>query len=256
MKITRALITTVGAAALVATSGVAAQAEEAFSVTADGLASMGTLSELPQTSEVSLAVSNLPAGVGLYAFHCLVPPPGGDPTPTRCDESAGSLVYIPAGGSAQTLTQPITTNAQFEGKNPNPLSGDTGVTDVDCRQDMCAIYTLGAGRASTDPAYVNVFFTRFAAVDSQRDDRIRATVRGQVVKGDWRPKAFYSKYSNFTVTLRSGETPSMSSDACDVNRDGKIRALKKSGTCTVTITSPGNGEFAPAEREIEFRLAN
>lgn len=255
MKITRALITTVGAAALVVTSSAAAQAADGFSVTAGGQPSMGTIANLPQTSEVPVDVNNLPAGVGLYAFHCLVPTPGGDPTPTRCDESAGSLIYIPAGGTTQSVSLPITVNAQFQGKNPNPYSGDQGVTDVNCRVDMCAVYTLGAGQASTDRAYVNVFFTTFVEVGPQKADRVRASVRGQVIKGDWRPKVFYSKYSDFAVTLRSGETPSMSSDSCDVTRDGKIRALKKSGTCTVTITSPGNAQFAPAEREVEFRLA-
>ena len=253
MKFTRGLITVVGAAALVATGGAVAHAEGDFAVTADGVSSFGTLADLPQTSQVSLGVSNLPSGVGLYAFHCLVPPLGANPTPTRCDESTGSLVYIPAAGE-QSVTVPITANAQFQGKDPNPYSQDPGTTDVNCREDMCAIYTLGAGQASTDPTYVQVFFTQFAAVDPSSDDRVRATVRGQVVKGTWRPKAFYSKYSNYEVSLRSGETPSLSSDSCDVTRDGKIRALKTSGTCTVTITSPGNAEYGPAERQIEFRL--
>lgn len=253
MNITRALITAVGAAALVAATGATAQAAGAFSVTANGVPSMGTLSELPQTSDITLAVSNLPAGVGLYAFHCLVPPPGGDPTPTRCDDANGSLVYIPPAGD-QSPTTPITVNAQFQGKNPNPYSGDTGVTDVNCRQDMCAVYTLGGGQASTDPTYVSVFFTQFAAVGPQQADRVRATIRDHVIKVGKAPWVRYSTYSPFVVTLKSGETPSISSDACDVTKDGKIRALKKSGTCTVTITSAGNNDYAPAEREIEFRL--
>jgi len=93
-----------------------------------------------------------------------------------------------------------------------------------------------------------------AEVGAQDRDRVRATIRGKAIKGDWQPKVSYSKASEFVVTLTSGLTPSLSSDACQVSKAGKIRALKKSGTCTVTITSSGNDEFAPAEREIEFRL--
>lgn len=254
MGISRMLAAAVGAAALVATSVSIAQAEGEFSVTADGVATMGTLGDLPQTSQVSLAVNNLPAAVGLYAFHCLVPPPGGSPVPTRCDYADGTQVYIPAGSAGDAAVRPIAVNAQFEGKDPNPMSTDTGMTDVDCRSDMCAIYTLGAGRDSANPAYTTVFFTSFAEVGAQDRDRVRATIRGKAIKGDWQPKVSYSKASEFVVTLTSGLTPSLSSDACQVSKAGKIRALKKSGTCTVTITSSGNDEFAPAEREIEFRL--
>lgn len=258
MSLIRSVAVATGVLALSAMTLTPAQAgvpgATDFAVTADGVANRGTVADLPPSSSVSLAISNLPANVGLYAFHCLVPPPGASPVPTRCDAGTGTLVYIPATAALQTVTVPIVVNAQFEGRNPNPQTGDSGVTDVNCQSDRCAIYTLGAGRESANPAYVQFFSTEFAAVGPRDQDWAVATVRGQIVKGAWQPKASYSKASDFRVTLKSGLQASLESDNCQVSTPNRIRALKKSGICTVTITSPGNDEWAPYEREISFRL--
>lgn len=256
MRIAR--VAALGAAALAVTASTLTAAQVAgaadFDVTANGIASGGTLADLPATSTVTMAVSNLPANVGLYAFHCLVPPPGASPVPTRCDAGEGTLMYVVAQAAEQTTSRPIVTNAEFVGKNPNPQTGDTGTTDVNCRVDMCAIYTLGAGRESANRAYSKFFFTKFAEVGPQANDWAVATIRGQVIKGSWQPKVSNAKASPFIVTLKSGLTASLSSDACEVSKAGKIRALKTSGTCTVTITSSGDDAWAPFEREITFRL--
>jgi hypothetical protein len=247
-----------GAAALAitATSLTAAQVASAdgFSVTANGIANRGTLADLPPSSSVVMAVSNLPADVGIYAFHCLVPPPGGSPVPTRCDAGEGTLMYVVAATTPQTTTRPIVVNAEFLGKNPNDRSGDSGTTAVDCRTDTCAIYTLGAGRESANQVYINTFRTSFADVGPRAQDWAVAEIRGKIIKGAWQPRVSNARASNFVVTLKSGLTVSLASDACEVSQTGKIRALKKSGTCTVTITSSGDDQWAPYEREITFRL--
>ena len=164
MRIMRVTALTAAALAMTATTLSAAQVATAadFSVTANGVASGGTVADLPASATVQMAVNNLPAGVGLYAFHCLVPPPGASPVPIRCDAGSGTLVYIMAADQAQTTSRPIVANAEFVGKNPNPQTGDTGTTDVNCRVDTCAIYTLGAGRDSTNRAYTKFFATEFA----------------------------------------------------------------------------------------------
>ena len=264
MRLIRSLTVVAGAVALAASTITAAQAYSDppatpptgtdFSVTADGVPNRGTLSDLPPSSSVAMAISNLPANVGLYAFHCLVPPPGASPVPTRCDAGEGTLVYLVEAPTVQTVTRPIVVNAEFVGKNPNPQTGDTGTTDVNCQTDTCAIYTLGAGRASANPAYVTSFATQFAAIGPRANDWAVASIRGQVIRGDWQPRVSNSKASPFTVTLKSGLRASLDSVACQVSQRGEIRALKRSGTCTVTITSPGNEEWAAFEREIRFRL--
>jgi hypothetical protein len=247
-----------GAAAAVAVAATALSAAQVataddFDVTAGGVASGETLTDLPPTSTVTMAVSNLPAGVGLYAFHCLVPPPGAMPIPTRCDDGEGTLMYIVAAGAPQTTTRPLVVNAEFLGKNPNPQTGDTGTTQVNCRVDACAIYTLGAGRDSANPAYIRTFATTFAKVGPRMKDRAVVSLNGKKVKPGRERTVFNSKATPFVVTLKSGLTPSLSSKKCDV-RGGEIRALTTRGACNVRITAPGNEEYRPFRGTVTFKI--
>ena len=246
-----------GAAALAVTASLltAAQAATAadFSVTANGVANGGTVENLQPSSSVTMAVSNLPAGVGLYAFHCLVPPPGASPVPTRCDSGEGSLMYILAATTEQTTTRPLTVNAEFVGSNPNPQGGDTGTTDVNCRVDMCAIYTLGAGRESANPAYVTFFRTAFAAVGPRAKDSAEVKLDNRVVRPGRDRVVSYSKATPFTVTMASGQTASLSSKKCDV-RNGEIRALTTKGSCAVKISTPGNDDYRPYQATVTFKI--
>jgi hypothetical protein len=255
MRIMRAAALMAAALAMTATTLSAAQVATAddFSVTANGVASGGTLSNLPSSSTVSLAVNNLPANVGLYAFHCLVPPPGASRVPTRCDDAMNSLINILAKPTAQTLTAPIAVNAQFVGKNPNPQTGDTGTTSVDCRKDTCAIYTLGAGRDSANPAYVTFFPTVFAAVGPRMKDSAVVTLDNRVVRPGRERTIRYGEAVPFSVTLTSGLTPSLASKKCDV-RNGEIRALTRNGACAVQITSSGNEQYRPFRATVTFKI--
>ena len=75
MRLIRSLTVVAGAVALAASTITAAQAYSDppatpptgtdFSVTADGVPNRGTLSDLPPSSSVAMAISNLPANVGL-----------------------------------------------------------------------------------------------------------------------------------------------------------------------------------------------
>lgn len=246
-----------GAAALAVTASMLTAAQVAtadgFTVTANGVANGGRIDNLPPSSTVTMSVGNLPAGVGLYAFHCLVPPPGGSPVPTRCDAGDGSLVYILAATSPQTTTRPLTVNAEFEGKNPNPQGGDTGTTDVNCRVDMCAIYTLGAGRESANPAYVKVFFMGFAAVGPRAKDSAVVKLDNRAVRPGRERVVSYSKATPFTVIMASGQTASLESKKCDV-RNGEIRALTTKGSCAVKISTPGNDAYRPYHATVTFKI--
>ena len=246
-----------GAAALAVTASMLTAAQVAtaddFSVTANGVANRGTVENLPPSSSVTMGVSNLPAGVGLYAFHCLVPPPGASPVPTRCDFGPGALVDIPAGASLQSVTVPIVVNAEFLGGNPNPQTGDTGTTHVNCRIDTCAIYTLGARAASTNPAYITFFRTTFAAVGPRAKDSAVVKLDNRVVRPGRERVVSYSKATPFTVTMASGQTASLSSKKCDV-RNGEIRALTPKGSCAVKISTPGNDDYRPYQATVTFKI--
>lgn len=255
MRIAR--IAALGAATLAVTAAslTATQAAGAadFAVTANGVANGQPVTNLPQSSNVDLAISNLPAGVGLYALHCLVPAPGASPVPNRCDTSAGSFVYVVAAGQDRDLVEFIRVNAEFTGSNPNPQTGDSGTTDVDCRVDNCAIYTLGAGAASSNPAYVRSFPTEFAPVGQRMKDRAVVSLNGKVVKPGRERAVSYFQPKMLDVTLKSGVEASLTSKKCSV-QGGEIRALTRKGSCTVRITSPGNDEYRPLKATVTFKI--
>ncbi|MFM1964626.1 MAG: hypothetical protein RL134_351 [Actinomycetota bacterium] len=253
MNLTRSIVITAGALALTAATLTPAHAEGEFAVTANGVTNGGTLSALPPSSSVQMAVSNLPANVGLYAFHCLVPGPGASPVPTRCDAGTGALVYVMAAAESQTTTRPLVVNAEFVGKNPNPQAGDSGTTDVNCRVDTCAIYTLGAGRDSANRAYITFFPTQFASTAPRLKDSAVVTLDNRVVRPGRDRAIRYGQALPFSVTLASGITPSLSSKKCDV-RNGEIRALTRNGSCAVQITSPGNEEYRAFRATVTFKI--
>lgn len=225
-----------------------------YNATAGGVSANQPITGLPASSSVTLAIANLPAGVGLYGLHCLLPT---DPqsAPTRCDVGDGALVYIVSSDVERTsITQAMTVNREFTGANPNPRAGDSGTSPVNCATDSCGIYVLGAGTASTQPQWIRFFPTSFAAAPVIRaiDD---ATVRfnGTVLVPTQRPVVSNSRSTNFTVTMASGIRATLSSGRCEVRRS-KIRALATSGVCVVRITTTGNDAYLPFSGSVRFRL--
>lgn len=252
---------TLGLVAAGAAIATPASAADAYNATIAGQRSFTPLVNLVQSSTLTVDVVNLPAGVGLYALHCKVP---ADPrtAPTVCDQSAGAAAYLPATDAARaTATLPIKVNAEFYGTNPNPTAGGPGGESVDCRADTgnprsttCSVYVLGAGKESANPAYLRVFPTVFVPVSATRvSDVATVTLDGTVVRRGARPQVSAAMAAPFTVTLKSGLTPSLSSDTCSI-ANGKISALASQGTCTVLITSTGGKFYTPIVTTQVFRL--
>ena len=235
-----------------ATAVVPAQAEGAFNATVAGANSMTPLVALETSSVQPVAVTNLPANVGLYGLHCAVPM-NPRSAPTLCDSSTDSLVYIPATAADRaSVAAKIKVNGEFYGTNPNPQSGTSANKSVDCRVEVapgmgaCAVYILGAGRESANPTYLRVFPTVFKSVRADRKTdkvKVRPKTRSTLTQ-DGR---------SFSARTRSGLTPSITSDNCSV-RDGKITALADSGTCTITIVTTGGRNFKPLVATRSFKL--
>lgn len=253
------LVTTVAAAAALATPALAA---DGYDATVAGQPGYSPLVNLVQSSTLTVDVANLPAGVGLYALHCKVP---ADPRqmPTLCDTSPGAFAYLPATGATRATAQlPIRVNAEFWGTNPNPTAGATVDESVDCRvstgdprSTTCAVYVLGAGRESANPAYLRVFPTVFSPVRADRaTDVATVTVDGKVVAAGAKTTLTQGKAVSFSVKTKSGLTAFASGDSCTV-ADGKITALKAEGTCTVRITTTGGKNFKPLVVTRTFALA-
>ena len=240
-----------------------ASAADAYNATVAGQRGFTPLVNLVQSSTLTVDVVNLPAGVGLYALHCKVP---ADPrsAPTVCDQSTDAAAYLPATDAARgTAALPIKVNAEFWGTNPNPSTGVVTGESVDCRADTgnprattCAVYVLGAGKESANPAYLRIFPTVFKPITAQRSNDVATITLGTtVVKRGTTPKLVANKAVPFTVSLKSGLTPSVSADNCTIDTEkDTITALKNQGTCVVRITSTGGNVYKPLVKTQVFRL--
>ena len=257
-------LTLLAAGALVGSATASAHATPGgFDVTIAEQPANSVLAALPPSVNLDVAVSGLPETVGMYALHCAVPE-NPRSAPTQCDGGTGTLVYLPAGsvrgGSAQF---PLKVNAEFYGVNPNPQGAPDAPELVDCRVDTgnprsttCAVYILGAGRESSNPAYLRVFPTQFNALTKdRRNDTIKVMVDGKRVTKRSAPALVEGVATPFKVSLGSGLTPTVSSTTCSVE-DSSITALSNRGTCTVTISSSGGKNVKPLMQQYNFDLTS
>lgn len=214
------------------------------------------LVNLAQSSTQTIDVSNLPANVGLYALHCVLPT---DPrqAPTQCDDSATGLAYLTATPSDRPTVQiPIKVNAEFYGTNPNPTTSGSASGPVDCRVSSCAVYVLGAGKESANPQYIRVWPTVFTPVTGTRKaDVATVTIGGRTISpaNSGAKPTISTTPVTFSVSLASGLTPTVSSQDCAVTA-GRIAAITPSGTCTVLITSTGGKYVLPIVTTQVIRL--
>jgi hypothetical protein len=238
-----------------------AYAAGGYNATVAGQQNFTPLVNLATSSVQPVAVVNLPANVGLYGMHCKVP---ADPrqAPTLCDMSADAIRYLPAAGTETASTSfPLKVNGEFYGMNPNPTV-QSAPASVDCRvptgnprSTTCAVYILGAGKESANPAYMRIFPTMFSPVRPDRKTDLAAvSLDGNLALRREQPKLTQGAAVPFSVKLKSGLTPSLLSDNCSVT-GGKITALKSTGTCTVTITSTGGRNYKPIVQNRVFQLA-
>lgn len=235
-----------------------AHAASAYNATVAGQPGTGRapLVNLVQSSVQTVDVANLPANVGLYALHCVLPM---DPrqAPTQCDDSETGLAYLTATSSDRASVQiPIKVNAEFYGTNPNPTASGTTEGPVDCRATACAVYVLGAGRESANPQYIRVWPTKFNPVTTVRKADVATVSIGSKTitpaNAGVRP-TITTKPVKFAVTLASGLTPTVSSQGCTIS-EGTIAAISPTGTCTVRITSTGGKYYQPILTEQTIKL--
>lgn len=250
-----------GALALVLMASPALAADGVYNATIAGQRNYSSLVNLAPSSTQQVAVVNLPANVGLYALHCKMP---ADPrsAPKLCDSSADSLAYLPAAPDARaTATIPFKLNGDFFGTDPNPTAGSSAGESVDCRvpagdprSTTCAVYVLGAGRESANPAYMRIFPTVFSPVKASRGtDVATISLAGAALAKGATPKLSAAAPVSMAVTLKSGLKPTLSADNCSVTAT-TITALKPAGTCTVRIVSTGGANTKPLVTTQVFRL--
>jgi len=132
---------------------------------------------------------------------------------------------------------------------------------VDCRADTgnprattCAIYVLGAGKDSANPAYIRFWPEVFSPVRSDRKNDVATIVyNGTTVAKGAKPKLSMAKPGTFAVSTASGLTPDVVGDKCSI-KDGKITALQSNGACVVRLTTNGGKNYKPLVQVQVFKL--
>jgi hypothetical protein len=257
----RAAAVTVGLVLAGTTLAGPALAAGGYDATIAGQANGTPLVNLAPSSQQTVDVVNLPGGVGLYGLHCKVP---ADPrqVPTLCDASPGSLFYLTATSADRaTATFPLKVNGEFFGTNPNPTAGPSLGQSVDCRADTgnprlttCALYVIGAGKDSANPAYIRFFPTVFSPVKAdRRNDSATITYNGTVLTKGAKPKLSAGKPGTFSVVTASGLTPYVVGDKCTI-ANGTITAGQSHGACVVRLTTTGGKNVKPLVQVQVFKL--
>jgi hypothetical protein len=232
-----------------------------YNATVAGQPSGTPLVNLAPSSTLTVDVVNLPANVGIYGLQCKVPADPRQP-PTLCDSTAGSLYYLLADPADRaTASFPLKVNGEFFGTNPNPTAGPSLGESVDCRADTgnprattCAVYVMGAGKDSANPAYIRFFPTVYSPVRAdRRNDVATITYNGTVLTKGAKPKLSMANPGTFTVKTASGLVPSVTGDKCSV-KDGKITALQANGACVVRLTTNGGRNVKPLVQVQVFKL--
>ena len=103
--------------------------------------------------------------------------------------------------------------------------------------------------------YMRVYPTAFSAVSPTRaSDAATVLVSDEVVKLKEQMQLKLDVTSPMKVSMKSGLVPNLTADNCAVT-SSTIKALKDSGTCTLTISTTGGKNFRPTVTTRVFQLS-
>jgi hypothetical protein len=182
---------------------------------------------------VPLLLSNAIAGTGYYIQECAEPASG--VRPTICNDAAQLWISNSPGASfplsAVILFKP---SANFISKT----------TTVDCFVSKCGIFLRYDHTKPTDTSedkFLPLLFKVSAAAPALPSDLISATLNGLAMSTSTPIKLAYRAPATLAATSASGAVLSYVSLAPECALDGmKITALKGTGLCNISISSPGS----------------
>jgi len=205
----------------------------------------GPLTDLSAAPTINLTITGFPAKAGFYFQQC------GAPTaparPTNCNDAAQLWISNERGASfaptANIVFKPVASYKTRSGQ------------EVDCRKVSCGIFIRYDHNNGADFSEDNFIPLTFKAGDNAPvlvSDEITASIGG-VTLSQSRPIALaYRVPGLLRATAKSGvELTYKSSSACTLV-GGVITALKGTGACNITVTSPGSAAYGPIE--VQFPL--
>jgi hypothetical protein len=181
---------------------------------------------------VPILLSNPLSGSGYYIQQCLQPSSG--VRPTICNNAA-QLWISNSPGASFTLSSVILLK---------PSSAFTaGSASIDCFASKCGVFLRLDHTKPTDFSEDQFFpmsFKLTSAAPALPSDSIVATLNGVTLSTSTPIKLAYRTPATLAATSAAGAVLSFDSLAPECARDGLIiTALKGSGLCNISISSPG-----------------
>lgn len=244
MKNTLRSLAVLAAAALVAASGPTSASAATITVSAT------PTSGVHSGDKISVTVTGMDAGVGVYAILCKAPASQTAAPECATDQSQQAWITNDGSPGSSKDTGSLTALSTFTSKN--------GVK-VDCLVDSCVIYTRGdhQGANSKDYSLIRVVTLSFVAgapaAPVKKADVATALLNGIEIKANVPGNLTYREPVELVVRAASGLPVTLKSLTPDCAVDGtKVTALKGAGTCAIAATTAGNDTYSAFSAAVNF----
>jgi hypothetical protein len=206
----------------------------------------GPLTDLSAAPTINLSISEFPTKAGLYFQQCTAPV--GTTRPTTCNDVAQLWISTERGASfAPTANIVFKPSASYKTR--------TG-EEIDCRKVSCGIYISYDHNNRADFSEDNFIALTFKSGENTPtliSDEITASIGGVILSQSKAITMAYRAPGLLLATTKSGAVLTLKSSvsACSLV-DGVITALKGTGACNISVSSPGNATYGP--NEVQFPI--
>ena len=208
----------------------------------------GPLTDLSAAPTINLSITGFPTKAGLYFQQC--PAPTGPTRPTTCNDAAQLWISTERGASFTP-----TANIVFK---PAASYKTSAGEEIDCRKVSCGIfirYDRNNGADFSEDNFIALTFRSDDKTPTLVSDEITASIGGVTLSQRNPITMAYRAPGLLLASAKSGAvlTYKSSVSACTLV-DGVITALKGTGACNISVSSPGNATYGPIEAQFPIYL--
>ena len=207
----------------------------------------GPLTDLdPNAAIVRIALTGFPTTSGLYIQQCNAPVGGARPT----DCGPAQLWVSKSAGASFAPTDSIIF------KPTATYTTKSGV--IDCTVTSCGIwfsYDRTALADTSEDQFIPITFKATSTQPTLPADEITATLNGVELSQRKASDLGYRAVGRILATAKSGSALTFTSSTPDCTvAKGIVTALKGSGFCNISVTSPGNTAYSAYPANYPLKL--
>lgn len=200
----------------------------------------------PAGATINGGFSKFPAGKGLYIQQCIEPVAGA--RPTICSDTV--QVWVSDSGASGT----VKSTSGIVIKPTVTITGRTG--SADCSKVTCGLFFRVDHLAPADfseDKFLPMTFAPGAATLALAADVFSVSADEVTLTKNVPSNISYRKSVQIVVNTQSGLTPEVTSSTADCTyAAGVFTALKGSGVCALSVSTPGNATTAPTSANYPF----